>query len=175
MASSSSHQRYQSIGNSYSGARRPDPRIQRLIVAALGDAQSVVNVGAGTGNYEPVDRRVVAVEPSLAMIAQRRSGGRSCDRGGGRSAAFRGSSFRACYGYPDPSSLDRFGKWAVRTTPGGEPSSDPAVRAVDFPAVLAGRILPRVPIVALGDTGANHRRPTDALGRSNRRSRAGAG
>ena len=72
LTSSSSHQLYQGIGNSYSGARRPDPRIQRLIVTALGDAQSVVNVGAGTGNYEPVDRRVVAVEPSLAMIAQRR-------------------------------------------------------------------------------------------------------
>ena len=72
MPSSSTHQLYQSIGNSYSAARRPDPRIQRLIVSALGDAQSVVNVGAGTGNYEPADRRVVAVEPSLAMIAQRR-------------------------------------------------------------------------------------------------------
>ena len=72
MATGSSHQLYQSIGNSYTGARRPDPRIQRLIIAALGDAQSVVNVGAGTGNYEPADRRVVAVEPSLAMIAQRR-------------------------------------------------------------------------------------------------------
>ena len=74
MASSSSHQVYQSIGNSYSAARRPDPRIQRLIVSALGDAQSVVNVGAGTGNYEPTDRRVIAVEPSLAMVTQRKSG-----------------------------------------------------------------------------------------------------
>ena len=74
MASSSSHQLYQGIGSSYATARRPDPRIQRLIVSALGDAQSVVNVGAGTGNYEPADRRVVAVEPSLAMIAQRRPG-----------------------------------------------------------------------------------------------------
>ena len=40
----------------------------------MGDAQFVVNVGAGTGNYEPADRRVVAIEPSLAMIAQRRPG-----------------------------------------------------------------------------------------------------
>ena len=54
--------------------RRPDPRIQRLIFSALGDARSVVNVGAGAGNYEPADRLVVAVEPSLAMIAQRRAG-----------------------------------------------------------------------------------------------------
>ena len=72
MATGSSHHLYQSIGNSYTGARRPDPRIQRLIIAAFEDAQSVVNVGAGTGNYEPADRRVVAVEPSFAMIAQRR-------------------------------------------------------------------------------------------------------
>lgn len=68
------HQVYQIIGNSYSEARWPDPRIQRLIVRALGDAQSVLNVGAGAGNYEPADREVVAVEPSLAMIAQRRPG-----------------------------------------------------------------------------------------------------
>ena len=74
MASSSSHQLYQNIGSSYSGVRRPDPRIQRLILAALGDAESVVNVGAGTGNYEPTDRQVVAVEPSLAMIVQRMPG-----------------------------------------------------------------------------------------------------
>ena len=71
---SSGDQLYQTIGSSYSATRRPDPRIQRLIDAALGDAQSVVNVGAGTGNYEPADRRVVAVEPSPAMINQRRPG-----------------------------------------------------------------------------------------------------
>ena len=74
LASNSGNQIYQSIGNGYSATRRPDPRIQRLIVTALGDAQSVVNVGAGTGNYEPTDRWVVAVEPSPAMIAQRRPG-----------------------------------------------------------------------------------------------------
>ncbi len=74
MESSSRHHLYQSIGNSYSRVRRPEPRIQRLIIAALGDAQIVVNVGAGTGNYEPADRVVIAVEPSLAMIAQRRHG-----------------------------------------------------------------------------------------------------
>ena len=65
---------YESIGGGYAAARRPDPRIQRLISAALGDARSVVNVGAGAGNYEPMDRQVVAVEPSPAMIAQRRAG-----------------------------------------------------------------------------------------------------
>ena len=65
---------YQNIGNNYSAVRRPDRRIQRLITTGLGDAQSVVNVGAGTGNYEPADRQVIAVEPSLTMIAQRGPG-----------------------------------------------------------------------------------------------------
>ena len=95
MTSSASHQLYQSIGNSYSAARRPDPRIQRLIVTALGDAQSVVNVGAGTGNYEPADRRVVAVEPSLAMISQRKSGAAPAIRGVAEALPFRNQSFEA--------------------------------------------------------------------------------
>ena len=62
---------YDRIGISYARTRRPDPRIAAAIVAALGDARSVVNVGAGTGGYEPRDRAVLAVEPSPTMIAQR--------------------------------------------------------------------------------------------------------
>ena len=67
LASGSSHQVYQSIGNSYSAARRPDPRIQRLIVSALGDAQSVVNVGAGTGNYEPTENERLVLRAGHAF------------------------------------------------------------------------------------------------------------
>jgi ubiquinone/menaquinone biosynthesis C-methylase UbiE len=63
--------RYDTIGRTYGATRRPDPRIAQQIGAALGDARSVVNVGAGTGSYEPTDRPVVAVEPSQAMITQR--------------------------------------------------------------------------------------------------------
>jgi SAM-dependent methyltransferase len=62
---------YDRIGASYAATRRPDPRIAAPIINALGDARSVVNVGAGTGGYEPDDREVLAVEPSAAMIAQR--------------------------------------------------------------------------------------------------------
>jgi SAM-dependent methyltransferase len=63
--------RYDGIGRSYSRTRATDPRIAAAIWEALGDARTVVNVGAGTGNYEPPDREVTAVEPSEVMIAQR--------------------------------------------------------------------------------------------------------
>jgi SAM-dependent methyltransferase len=65
---------YDTIGRSYSEHRRPDPRIAAYIERALGDAQRVVNVGAGTGSYESNDRVVVAVEPAMTMIRQRSSG-----------------------------------------------------------------------------------------------------
>jgi SAM-dependent methyltransferase len=62
---------YNRMGLNYTDFRRPDPRIEAAIWEALGDAQSVVNVGAGSGSYEPTDRDVIAVEPSPVMIAQR--------------------------------------------------------------------------------------------------------
>ena len=62
---------YDAIGRGYVVTRRPDPRIARAIDAALGDAATVVNVGAGAGSYEPAHRRVIAVEPSPEMIRQR--------------------------------------------------------------------------------------------------------
>ncbi len=63
--------RYDTIGHGYSRTRREDPRFRVLIHAALGDARTVVNVGAGTGAYEPRDRHVIAIEPSDVMAAQR--------------------------------------------------------------------------------------------------------
>ena len=65
---------YDRIGRSYPAIRQADPRLAEPIWQALGDARSVVNVGAGTGSYEPPDRRVIAVEPSAVMIAQRAPG-----------------------------------------------------------------------------------------------------
>jgi ubiquinone/menaquinone biosynthesis C-methylase UbiE len=65
---------YDELGVNYSDFRRADPRIEARIWAALGDAGSVVNVGAGTGSYEPRDREVIAVEPSPLMIAKRPRG-----------------------------------------------------------------------------------------------------
>ena len=63
--------RYDRIGRSYDATRGEDPRIAAQIWAALGDAETVLNVGAGTGHYEPRDRAVTAVEPSPVMRAQR--------------------------------------------------------------------------------------------------------
>ena len=64
-------QRYDQIGVGYADRRQPDPRLATDIHDALGDAESIVNVGAGTGSYEPTDRPLVAVEPSITMIRQR--------------------------------------------------------------------------------------------------------
>ena len=66
-------QLYDTIGVGYGSYRRPDPRIAAAIMRALGDLAPIVNVGAGTGSYEPADRPVVAVEPSMAMIRQRQA------------------------------------------------------------------------------------------------------
>ena len=62
---------YDRHGAGYASRRRADPRIAARVHAALGPARSVVNLGAGTGSYEPVDRYVAAVEPSASMRAQR--------------------------------------------------------------------------------------------------------
>jgi SAM-dependent methyltransferase len=65
---------YGRIGRGYADVRQPDPRIEAVVWAALGDARSVINVGAGAGSYEPHDREVTAVEPSASMRAERPAG-----------------------------------------------------------------------------------------------------
>src|SRR5438132_12666787 len=62
---------YDNIGATYSVTRRTEPRIAAQLWAALGDARTVLNVGAGTGSYEPSDRYVLAVEPAVVMRSQR--------------------------------------------------------------------------------------------------------
>ena len=57
----SSGQLYDTIGGTYAATRRTEPRIAAQVWAALGDARRVLNVGAGTGSYEPPDRDVLAV------------------------------------------------------------------------------------------------------------------
>jgi SAM-dependent methyltransferase len=86
---------YDTIGAGYSATRRPDPRIAAQIESALGDARSVCNVGAGAGGYEPRARRVVAVEPSLRMIAQRAHGSAPVVRARAEALPFADGAFDA--------------------------------------------------------------------------------
>lgn len=88
-------QLYDEIGLGYGSYRRPDPRLAASILGALGDADTVVNVGAGAGSYEPTDRRVVAVEPSLAMIRQRRPGSVPVVQASATHLPFRDAAFAA--------------------------------------------------------------------------------
>jgi SAM-dependent methyltransferase len=62
---------YDQLGQKYSGYRQTDPRIADFVNKALGDAKTILNVGAGSGSYEPADRYVIAVEPSVVMRSQR--------------------------------------------------------------------------------------------------------
>jgi SAM-dependent methyltransferase len=79
--SSSRSSRYDEIGRFYGRTRREDSRIAAQIRAALGSGGPLLNVGAGTGNYEPADRTVVAVDPSARMLAQRQRRSRLVVRG----------------------------------------------------------------------------------------------
>ena len=86
---------YDEIGVGYRRYRRPDRRIAAAIIHALGVADPVVNVGAGAGSYEPTDRAVVAVEPSPAMIRQRRAGRVSVVQASATHLPFRDAAFAA--------------------------------------------------------------------------------
>lgn len=86
---------YDQLGRGYSLARRPDPRIAAAIEEALGGAQTVLNVGAGTGSYEPPGREVIAVEPSGEMIAQRPPGSAPVVQASAEALPFGDESFDA--------------------------------------------------------------------------------
>lgn len=89
---------YDRIGVGYREHRRGDPRIAARIEEALGDAQSVVNVGAGAGSYEPPDREVTAVEPSAEMISQRPADAAPAVQASAESLPFGDDSFDAAMG-----------------------------------------------------------------------------
>jgi SAM-dependent methyltransferase len=86
---------YDTLGVGYATGRRTDPRIAAALWAALGDAETVVNVGAGTGSYEPPDREVVAVEPSAVMRAQRPPGAAPCIAASAEALPFADDAFDA--------------------------------------------------------------------------------
>ena len=86
---------YDKIGVDYAKLRQPDPRIAAQIERALGSAQSILNVGAGTGSYEPVGRDVTAVEPSQEMISQRTVGAGPAIQGTAENLPFPDNHFDA--------------------------------------------------------------------------------
>ena len=92
-------QLYDTIGGTYTVTRRTEPRIAAQVWAALGDARTVLNVGAGTGSYEPSDRDVTAVEPSAVMRAQRPAGAPPCVAATAESLPFEDQSFDAAMAF----------------------------------------------------------------------------
>jgi SAM-dependent methyltransferase len=91
----SNPQLYDTIGATYTVTRRTEPRIAAQIWAALGDARTVLNVGAGTGSYEPPDRDVTAAEPSAVMRSQRPVGAARCVAAAAECLPFEDQSFDA--------------------------------------------------------------------------------
>jgi len=86
---------YDSIGINYAELRKPDPRIAKAIEQALGAANVILNVGAGTGSYEPSDRQLIAVEPSFEMIRQRGPSAARAIRASADRLPFEDGSFEA--------------------------------------------------------------------------------
>jgi Methyltransferase domain len=92
-------QLYDTIGTTYTVTRRTEPRIASQVWAALDDARTVLNVGAGTGSYEPSDRDVTAVEPSAVMRAQRPADAAPCVDAVAESLPFEDQSFDAAMAF----------------------------------------------------------------------------
>src|SRR2546429_9424317 len=86
---------YDTIGVGYRRFRRPDPRIAVAIHDALGDAETILDVGAGTGSYEPGGRQVIAVEPSGEMIGQRATDAAPCVQAVAEALPFGDGAFEA--------------------------------------------------------------------------------
>src|SRR5437899_10139271 len=112
---------YDEIGIGYRDRRRADPRLAAAITRALNRTETVVNVGAGAGSYEPSDRSVVAVEPAMTMIRQRPAGSAPVVQASATALPFRDDGFAAAlavltvHHWPDRArGLDELGRVARR-------------------------------------------------------------
>jgi SAM-dependent methyltransferase len=92
-------QLYDTIGATYTVTRRTEPRIAAQVWAALNDARTVLNVGAGTGSYEPPGRTVTASEPSAVMRAQRPASAARCVAAAAERLPFADQSFDAAMAF----------------------------------------------------------------------------
>jgi SAM-dependent methyltransferase len=90
--------RYDLIGQQYSTGRKSDPRIEALVHAQLTHAASVLNVGAGTGSYEPLSLSGISIEPSTTMIRQRKPDNFPVVQGQAENLPFPNKSFDAVMG-----------------------------------------------------------------------------
>ena len=86
---------YDRLGIGYSIHRRSDPDILSAVQVALGGAQRVLNVGAGTGSYESCSPLTVGVEPSAVMIGQRPRGSAPVVQGTAETLPFPDGAFDA--------------------------------------------------------------------------------
>jgi SAM-dependent methyltransferase len=152
---------YDTIGATYAVTRHTEPRIAARVWAALGDSRTVLNVGAGTGSYEPPDRRVLAVEPSALMRAQRRPGAAPCLAGSAENLPFDDHSFDAAmavctiHHWQDPmAGLREMRRVARRLVVFAFDTSDPSQFWLtrdylpEFAALRACRILASLPELA---------------------------
>src|SRR5277367_4702143 len=143
---------YDTIGATYTVTRRTEPRIAARTWAALGDARTVLNVGAGTGSYEPPDRDVTSVEPSAVMRAQRPAGAAPCVAAAAERLPFEDQSFDAAmavstvHHWPDPiAGLRELRRVARRVVVFTYDASDPELFWLnrdylpEFAHLLAGR------------------------------------
>ena len=167
--------RYDTIGTTYAATRRPDPRFARRITAALGDARRVVNVGAGTGNYEPDDRLVIAVDPSATMLAQRPSGASPAVMAAAEALPFADEAFDAALAILTLHHWDDLEARSRRGSPGRPAPGRLLLRTVVRRCPLVGhRLLPRDAGVGVGAGCARARPPARAPRRHRGRDPPGA-
>ena len=149
---------YDRIGRSYVATRAEDPRIAAVIHAALGDARTVLNVGAGAGAYEPRDRDVTAVEPSAVMRAQRPRGRGAVHRRARRGAAVRRRRVRRHDGRALRPPLGGPARRAARAAPGrparGRVPVGPGVRGRVLAHARLSAVLPGPQRFSLAETEA---------------------
>jgi SAM-dependent methyltransferase len=84
---------YDAIGINYSVTRCTDPKIAKQLYAEFQGATRIVNIGAGTGSYEPDNVELVAVEPSSEMISQRKPGSHRVEKASAEKLPFDDGSF----------------------------------------------------------------------------------
>jgi SAM-dependent methyltransferase len=120
---------YDTIGRDYVAHRQADPRWEAVIHEQLGDGRVVVNVGAGTGNYEPTDRTVIAVEPSTVMVEQRAVGGAPVVRASGSALPLPADCADAAMAIL---TLHHWGDWASGLAELRRVASRQIVLAIDF-------------------------------------------